>query len=54
MGKGEDFLDHMSTQWSQERALEHIINALGGIRNWNRGMVDDDLMNQYVIGPLLR
>mgnify|MGYP003627838082 FL=1 len=52
-GKGEDFLNHIFTQWEQERALEHIINALGGIRNWNRGMVDDDLMNQYVIGPYL-
>ena len=53
IGRGEEFLTHMSYQWSQERALEHIINALGGIRNWNRGMVDNDLMNQYVISPYL-
>jgi len=53
LGKGRDFLDHMSSQWPQERVLEHIINALGGIRAWNNGAVDNDLMDEYVIEPYL-
>ena len=53
MGKGRDFLDHISSQWDIERALEHIINALGGIRAWNNGSVDNDLMDEYVIDPYL-
>ena len=52
-GKGRDFLDHISTQWDVERALEHIINALGGMRAWNNGSVDNDLMDEYVINPYL-
>ena len=48
MGKGRDFLDHISTQWPEERSLEHLINALGGMKKWDRGMVDDDLMDEYV------
>lgn len=52
-GKGEEFLNHMLHQWPQERTLEHIINALGGMRNWNNGKVDNDLMNHYVISTYL-
>ena len=52
-GKGRDFLDHISSQWDVERALEHIINALGGMRAWNNGSVDNDLMVEYVIDPYL-
>ena len=48
MGKGRDFLDHISSQWPEERSLEHLINALGGMRKWDSGMVDDDLMDEYV------
>jgi len=48
MGRGRDFLDHISTRWPEERSLEHLINALGGMKNWDRGMVDDDLMDEYV------
>lgn len=48
MGKGRDFLDHISSQWPEERSLEHLINALGGMKKWDRGMVDDDLMDEYV------
>ena len=48
MGKGRDFLDHISSRWPEERSLEHLINALGGMKNWDRGMVDDDLMDEYV------
>jgi len=50
---GELFLGHIQYNWEQERALEYIINALGGMRNWNNGMVDDDLMDEYVIDPYL-
>ena len=53
LGKGRDFLDHISSYWDVERQLEHTINALGGIRNWNNGMVDDDLMDEYVIDVYL-
>ena len=53
LGKGMDFLDHISSYWDDERQLEHTINALGGIRNWNNGMVDDDLMDEYVIDVYL-
>ena len=52
-GKGRDFLDHISSQWEQERALEYVINALGGMRAWNNGSVDNDLMDEYVIDPYL-
>tara|TARA_R110002124_G_scaffold120136_1_gene277935 strand:- start:2556 stop:3680 length:1125 start_codon:yes stop_codon:yes gene_type:complete len=48
MGKGRDFLDHIYNRWDGERAFEHIINALGGMKKWDRGMVDDDLMDEYV------
>ena len=43
----------MLTQWPQEQALAHIIDALGGMRNWNNGMVDNDLMDEYVIDTYL-
>ncbi len=48
MGKGRDFLDHISTRWPVEGSLGHLINALGGMKKWDRGMVDDDLMDEYV------
>ncbi|MDB3870624.1 hypothetical protein N9322_01590 [bacterium] len=50
---GELFLGHIQYNWEQERALEYIINALGGMRNWDNGMVDNDLMDEYVIEPYL-
>tara|TARA_R110001583_G_scaffold78667_3_gene213113 strand:+ start:11880 stop:13016 length:1137 start_codon:yes stop_codon:yes gene_type:complete len=53
MGNGRDFLDHISSHWDDERQLEHIINVLGGMRNWNNGKVDNDLMDDYVINPYL-
>ena len=53
MGKGRDFLDHITTQWDVERQLEYIVNALGGIRAWDNGKVDNDLMDKYVIDPYL-
>ena len=53
MGKGRDFLDHIYSRWDEERAFEHIINALGGIRDWNNGKMDNDLLDDYVIDPYL-
>ena len=53
LGKGRDFLDHIYNRWDGERAFEHIINSLGGIRSWNNGAVDNDLMDEYVIDPYL-
>ena len=53
LGKGRDFLDHISSYWDDERELEHIINALGGMRNWNNGRMDNDLVDEYVIDPYL-
>jgi len=53
MGKGRDFLDHISSRWDEERALEYVVSALGGIRAWNNGAVDDGLMDEYVIQPYL-
>ena len=53
LGKGQHLLNHILTQWPQEQALPHIIEALGGIRNWDRGMVDNDLMDEYVIDVYL-
>ena len=53
MDLGEALLSHIRYFWPEERQLEHIINALGGMRNWNNGMVDDDLMDEYVIDVYL-
>ena len=54
MGKGEDFLLHIRDIWPyDDQQLMHIIDALGGIRNWNNGMVDNDLMDEYVIDVYL-
>ena len=53
MGKGRDFLDHIYNRWDGERAFEHIINALGGMRSWNNGRMDNDLIDEYVIEPYL-
>ena len=50
---GELFLGHIQYNWEQERALEYIISALGGIRYWDNGAVDNDLMDKYVIDPYL-
>jgi len=52
-GEGEKFLEHILTRWPEEDSLRHIIGALGGIRDWNNGKMDDDLVNQYVIDPYL-
>ena len=50
MGKGEDFLKHISHNWPyDDQPLRHIIDALGGMRDWNNGKMDNDLVNQYVI-----
>ena len=54
MGKGEDFIKHITHMWPyDDQQLMHIIDALGGIRNWNNGMVDNDLMDEYVIDVYL-
>lgn len=53
IGRGDDFLNHMLGRWPQEETLRHIIDALGGIRDWNNGMMDNDLVNHYVITPYL-
>jgi len=54
MGKGEDFLIHIMKFWPyDDQPLRHIIDALGGIRDWNNGKMDNDLLNQYVIDPYL-
>lgn len=52
-GKGEEFLNHMLTRWPQEQTLRHILDALGGIRDWNNGRMDNDLVNHYVVTPYL-
>jgi len=52
-GKGRDFLDHISSKWPVERSLEYLISALGGMKKWDMGMVDNDLMDEYVIYPYL-
>ena len=50
LGKGEDFLKHISHNWPyDDQPLRHIIDALGGMRDWNNGKMDNDLVNQYVI-----
>ena len=54
MGKGEDFLSHLTYQWEYDtNALMYVIDALGGMDRWRRGMVDNDLMEKYVIDPYL-
>ena len=53
IGRGDDFLNHMLGRWPQEETLRHIIDALGGIRDWDNGMMDNDLVNHYVITPYL-
>ena len=54
MGKGMDFINHIYTQWDdRDYLLKHVIDALGGMKNWNRGMVDNDLMDEYVIDVYL-
>ena len=53
VGRGRDLLDLISRQWDVERQLEHVISALGGMRKWNNGAVDNDLMDEYVIDPYL-
>ena len=54
MGKGEDFLNHIRDVWPyDDRGLMHLIDALGGMKNWNNGMIDNDLLDDYVIDPYL-
>ena len=54
MGKGEDFLKHITHMWPyDDQQLMYIIDALGGMRNWDNGMVDNDLMDEYVIDVYL-
>ena len=54
MGRGEDFLNHIQDVWPyDDRGLMHLIDALGGMKNWNNGMIDNDLLDDYVIDPYL-
>jgi hypothetical protein len=50
---GELFLGRIQYHWPMEEQLRHTIDALGGMRNWNNGMVDNDLMDEYVIDVYL-
>lgn len=50
---GELFLEHIQYQWDDENALMYTIDALGGMRNWDNGSVDNDLMDEYVIDVYL-
>tara|TARA_R110002020_G_scaffold31127_7_gene97446 strand:+ start:4101 stop:5249 length:1149 start_codon:yes stop_codon:yes gene_type:complete len=53
-GKGEDFLEHITYMWPEDdHHLMHIIDALGGMRNWNNGKMDNDLVDKYVIDVYL-
>ncbi len=52
-GRGEDFLQHIITFWSVENSLRYVIDTLGGIRNWNNGKMDNDLVDKYVVDPYL-
>ena len=49
MDKGEDFIRHISHTWPwDEQPLTHVIDALGGMNRWRRGMLDNDLLDIYV------
>ena len=50
---GELFLGRIQYHWPMEEQLRYTIDALGGMRNWNNGMVDNDLMDEYVIDVYL-
>jgi len=54
MGKEEDFLKHIFSHWpGEDGVLRYIIEALGGIKNWNNGMMDNDMLDKYVIDVYL-
>ena len=52
--KGEAFLRHISQYWPwDDQPLYHVINALGGMDRWRRGMLDNDLLDIYVHQPYI-
>ena len=54
MGKEEDFLKHIFYHWpGEDGVLRHIIHALGGMKDWNNGTMDNDMLDKYVIDPYL-
>ena len=54
MGKGEDFLSHITQTWDMDtNAYMHAIDALGGMDSWRRGMIDNELLEKYIIDPYL-
>tara|TARA_B100001758_G_C18389008_1_gene601754 strand:- start:69 stop:1187 length:1119 start_codon:yes stop_codon:yes gene_type:complete len=54
MDKGEDFIRHISHTWPwDEQPMTHVIDALGGMNRWRRGMLDNDLLDIYVHQPYI-
>jgi hypothetical protein len=53
-GMGEKLLERISYYWPwDDSPLMHVINALGGMNKWRRGMFDTDLLDIYVHQPYI-
>ena len=53
IGLGEGFVNHIYYFWPPDEH-RYIIDVLGGRKKWELGMVDNDLMDEYVIQPYLQ
>ena len=54
LGKGEQFIKHIFTNWDAgDNQMHWIMTALGGHPQYIRGMLDNDLVDKYILTPYI-
>jgi hypothetical protein len=51
-GKGVEFLERIGNYWDDATYM-YIFDSLGGVKSYQNGMIDTDLMEEYLIKPLI-
>ncbi len=54
IGKGEKFIEHISKNWDDtDSKMHYLMTALGGYEHYRRGMLDNDLIDKYILKPYI-
>ena len=54
LGKGENFIEHIHQHWDDaDSKMHYLMTALGGYKHYVRGMLDNDLVEKYILKPYI-
>tara|TARA_R100000664_G_C2759332_1_gene148980 strand:- start:5220 stop:6356 length:1137 start_codon:yes stop_codon:yes gene_type:complete len=54
IGKGEKFIEHIYKHWDDaDNKMHYLMTALGGYKQYVRGMLDNDLVEKYILKPYI-